>query len=224
MLNSILQDPKFQLVYDELEHKEEIPPSSRIFVNGALIPYSALLLMRRKDLLVDTRILLPIWFSVPFLVSVIRFFKNLGRKKTAKTSQYSDNEESFNEETARGKDESLEMLNAAREIEQAMVPQNHTLDSYLEELKIRWVRLIDKQARENLVEDVNSLVRDNLRQTLRVHKRYKITRENLVQLAANILDRTPSLHGLGGKDSLRTYIELYLVKLLETVRFETAKN
>ena len=100
-----------------------------------------------------------------------------------------------------------------------MIPAGHTLDSYLAELETHWSRLIDKQARANLVEELKSLVRDNLRQTLKVQKRFRITRENLIQLASSIVGRTPALQNLGGKESLRMYIELYLLKLLQTIKF-----
>lgn len=108
---------------------------------------------------------------------------------------------------------------AAREIESIVVPRGHTLDTYLNELKGHWSRLIDKKARDNLIEDVNSLIRDNLRQTLRVQKQFRITRDNLVLLAGSIMNRSPNLQDLNSKDFLRTYIELYLVKLLLTIRF-----
>ena len=215
LLDSLLEDPKFQLVYEELEQEQEIPPSSRIFIRGVMIPYSTLFLLRRRDLLADVRLLLPFWYSVPFIISIIAFFKNLVQKKrkTPPPSEGNDSDEQSHERSSR------EIINAAQELELSMVPQGHTIDTYLEELQSRWSRLIDKKARENLIIDVNTLVRDNLRQTLRVQKHYKITMENLSQLAANILNRTPTLHGLGGKDSIRTYIELYMIKLLQSPKF-----
>jgi hypothetical protein len=220
-LTSLLEDPKLQLVYDELEQAEgEIPIAARIFNRGELLPYSSLFLLKRKNLLDDTRLILPFWYSMPILSSLINFFKNLFKKrqdkKEARQNINADDEEN---EGLHDRGGAREILNAAREIEFAMVPPGQSIDGYLDELKTRWSRLISKQARDNLVEDVNSLVRDNLRHTLRVHKHYKVTRENLATLASNIVSRTPSLQTLSGKDSLRMYIELYLIKLLETVKF-----
>jgi hypothetical protein len=37
-----------------------------------------LLMINRKDLLTDTRILLPFWYSIPALTLIISFFKRLG--------------------------------------------------------------------------------------------------------------------------------------------------
>ncbi|WP_148257614.1 hypothetical protein [Leadbettera azotonutricia] len=220
-LTALLDDPKLQLIYDELEQAEgEIPIAARIFNRGEMLPYSSLFILKRKDILEDAKLLLPFWYSTPILAAIIAFFKNLFKKRQQKQeAQQNIDADDEEDEGVHSREGSREILNAAREIEFTMVPSGQSIDSYLDELKTRWSRLISKQARDNLVEDVNSLVRDNLRRTLRVHRHYKITRENLATLASNIVSRTPSLQTLSGKDSLRTYIELYLVKLLETVKF-----
>jgi hypothetical protein len=218
-LASLLEDPKLQLVYDELEQSPSgISAAARIFNKGILLPYSTLFIFKRKELMEDARILLPFWYSMPLITAIIAFFKNLmSKRKTAKEAA----EDSEDEELENDKGPSKEYLNAAREIEFLLVPPGHTINTYLNELEGRWSRLINKQARTNLVEDVNSLVRDKLRQTLRVQKHYKITRENISILADNIVNRTPSLQTLSGKDSLLTYIELYLIKLLETIKIDS---
>ena len=225
LLNSILEDPQFPIVCNEQDQGPEIPLSWKNLNPEKLIPYSTILDIRRKDVLEDARLFLPFWYSIPFIFSIIAFFKTLTNIKTTKNAEsFDDDDEEFLDEENQETGEYEEMLTEAKEIECAMVPIHHTLDSYLEELKFRWGMLIDKQARENLVEDVNSLVRDNLRQTLRVQKHYKITRENLAELAANILNRTPSLNAVNSQDSLRIYIELYLVKLLETFKINFPIN
>jgi hypothetical protein len=220
ILAAILEDPKFQLVYEETEQSGTgIPTASRIFIKGALIPYASLFLLRRRDILEDAQLLLPFWYSMPVITAIIIFFKNLFRRRNMKQESLQNHEEENEDKPVAGKANTRKLLTAAREIEFTMVPSGYTLDTYLSELETRWSRLIDKQARANLVEDINSLVRDKLRQTMRVHRRFKITRENLIQLASNIVSRTPSLQNLSGKESLRMYIELYLIKLLQTVQF-----
>jgi hypothetical protein len=216
-LMAVLGDPKLQLVYDELERSQGIPASSRIFVKGLMIPYSTLLLLNRKDLFADIRADLPFWYSMPVFSFLIMFFKSLLKKKGAKKNGRDADEEE--QETADGKENNAELRNAARAIEAVLVPPKHSLETYLGELENRWIRLIDKKARANLVEDIKALVRDNLRQTLRVQKHFKVTRETLSALASDIVSRTPSLWELGGKDSLFLYVELYLVKLMQNMKF-----
>jgi hypothetical protein len=213
-LTALLEDPKLQLVYNELEAVQDIPALSRVFIKGIMIPYSSLLLLNRKDILADIRILLPLWYSMPLLSTLIAFFKNLFKRKRSKKDGQDSADEEDQEMTA-GKENAAELWNAARTIEAVLVPPNHSLETYLDELENRWIRLIDKKARADLVEDVKSLVRDNLRQTMRVQKHFNVTRETLTTLASNIVNRTASLQGLKGKDSLLLYVELYLVKLMQ---------
>jgi hypothetical protein len=95
----------------------------------------------------------------------------------------------------------------------------HRLETYLEELENRQIRLIGKKTRADLAEDVKSLVRDNLRQTLRARKHFKVTHEPLSALAANIVNRTPSLQEPSGRDSLFLCVELCLTKLMQNMGF-----
>jgi hypothetical protein len=216
VLAAMLEDPRLRLVYDELEAAQGIPAPSRIFVRGIMVPYSSLLLLKRKELLTEIRILLPVWHSMPALSSLIAFLRGLlDRKKPQKEGRDSAGEE---EEEDTGKESARDRQNAARAIEAALVPPNHSSETYLKELENRWIQLIGKKAREDLAEDVKSLVRDNLRRTLRVQKHFTVTRETLSTLASNIVNRTPSLQEISGKDSLLLYVELYLVKLMQNMK------
>jgi hypothetical protein len=214
-LMALLKDQKLLWVYEELEQAQGIiPASSRIFSRGQLIPMNALYVLRRKDLLTDARILLPFWYSIPILSAIIAFFKGLGKKKKKQneTDDEPEDVESGNNETAG------DIRDAAKKIEAELVPKGQTLDSFLAELETRWSRLLDKQARADLVNDVNSLVRDNLRHSVRIHKTRKINQEGLEETADGIVAHTPALQSLGGQDSLRMYMELYMVKLLLNIK------
>jgi hypothetical protein len=214
---ALLEDPKLLFVYEELERTQGlIPASSRIFKSGKLIPMNALYVIRRRDLLTDAKILLPFWYSIPILTAIVAFFKNLGKKK--RRGKEVDEDIKVEEETGGEGIDARDIQNAARDIEVALVPQGQTLDEYLAELEARWIRLLNKQARQDLVEDVKSLVRDHLRQTIRIQKKKKISREGLSEMASALISRTPALRGLGGQDSLHLYMELYMVKLLLTFK------
>jgi hypothetical protein len=217
LLMTMLEDPKLLYVYEELERvQKSIPASSRIFKGGKLIPINTLYGVRRKDLLADAKIMLPFWYSVPILTAIAAFFSRLNRKR--KEKKQSEEAVETGGETAAEDEESKDIQNIARDIAKRMVPQGQDLDDYLENLESRWSRLLNKQARQNLIEDVNSLVRDNLRHSIRIHKRKKISPEGLNELAADLLVRSPALQSLGAQDSLRLYMELYMVKLLLTFK------
>ena len=217
-LTNLLEDPKLLLVYEEVEQNQNgVPPPAEIFNKGQLLPYSALFLIRRKEILADAKLILPFWYSMPIITAIIAFFKNLARKRKAVKLSPDDNANSA-EGVPEEKDPAGEIRAAAEDIEFALVPPGHTLDSYLEELESRWSRLINKQARENLIEDVKSLIRDNLRRNLKIQKNFHLTQEIINQMAVNIVTRTPALASLSGRDSLILYSELYLVKLLESTK------
>jgi len=217
-LAALLEDPKLLLVYDEMERSDNgVPPAVKIFNKGQLIPYSALLLVNRKELLSQSKIVLPFWYSMPIITAIIAFFKDLGRKRKAPRLSASPAAEEEQGSPAE-KDRAGEIRSAAGALELSLVPPGYTLDSYLEELESRWSRLIDRQARENLIEDVKSLIRDNLRRNLKLQKNFKLTQEIINQMAENIVIRTPTLASLGGRDSLILYAVLYLVKLLENIK------
>ncbi|MCL2232919.1 MAG: hypothetical protein FWB99_07570 [Treponema sp.] len=222
LLATLLEDPILALAYDEVEQSGTgIPSPARIFASGQMLPYSTLLLVQRKDLLTDAKLMLPLWYSLPILRSIAAFFKNLGKKK--KVRKAAAKEESSAEEAAEEKDRSGEIRAAAKELEAALIPAGHTIESYMDELEPRWSKIIDKQARKNLSEDVKSLLRDNLRKTLRIKRHFKLTRELVREMAQNIVTRTPALASLSGRDSLILYAELYLVKLLRNLKHENFK-
>ena len=217
-LAAVLEDPKLLLVQEEMENgPNSIPMSVRFYNKGQLLPYSSLLLMRRREMLSDTRLVLPFWYSLPIITPIIAFFKRLAKNRSApklSAAQALEGEHGPLVEIDRAR----EIRTAAEDLEIDMVPSGYTLDSYLEELENRWSRLIDKQARENLIEDVKSLIRDNLRRNLKIQKNFSMSREAISQLATNIVLRTPTLVTLSGRESLILYAELYLLKLLEHIK------
>jgi len=218
VLTAVLEDPKLPLVYDEIEHNQAgVPPSVRFFSKGMLLPYSTLLLILRKEILTDTKLLLPFWYTLPIISPIIAFFKNLSKRRSPPkllSGSDSDGGSGFKDEKSSVK----EIRAAAEELEFSLVPSEYTITSYSEELENRWSRLIDRQARENLIEDVKSLIRDNLRQHLKLQKNFRITHETIHEMAENMVTRTPTLATLSGRESLILYSELYLVKLLKNIK------
>ncbi|GHV94422.1 hypothetical protein AGMMS50293_07420 [Spirochaetia bacterium] len=214
-LISLLDDEKLLWVYEELERSQEIPLSSRIFKSGKLLPMNALYVLRRKDMLADAKILLPFWYSIPVLSGIIAFFKKLGKKKKKQTENTTDTSELF--EIAGNDMRALQ--NAAKTIAAILVPQGQTIDNYLDELAGRWSRLLDKKARENLIEDVRTLARDALRFESRTRKIKQLTEATLNELALSLISHNQTLSGLANQEALRLFIELYMAKLLINFKF-----
>ena len=220
LLPILLEDPKVSLAYDEAEQSAiGVPAPARIFARGQLLPYSSLLLIHRKEFLADTKLMLPLLYSLPILSAIAAFFRRLSKKrKPARSSAVSAPVEDAGEVILDVKDRGGELRAAAQKLESVIVPAGYTIESYMEELENRWSKLIDSQARKNLIEDVRSLIRDNFRRMLRVKKQFRITRETLSQMAQHIVSHTPAIATLSGRDSLVLYAELYLIKLMRNLK------
>ncbi|MDR1178789.1 MAG: hypothetical protein LBK64_08170, partial [Spirochaetaceae bacterium] len=221
-LGAVLGDQKLYLAYCELEKTQGgIPESSRIYADGVLIPLASLLLIRRKDLLTDTRILLPFWYTVPIISEIIAIFKNWGKQRKLKKMRR-QKKEAGDEDMLPAKQSALQqhrLKAAAQELRDSLIPEGHTLDSYLDLLHDRWNRLLGKQAKKNLTEDIHSLIRDRLRHTLRMQPNAALTGSSLAKMADKIISDTPALYRLSAQDSLKLYIQLYMTKIILNIKF-----
>ncbi|MDR2019205.1 MAG: hypothetical protein LBQ14_00390 [Treponema sp.] len=208
VLAAVLQDQKLYMVCEELERNQAFNESFRLFNKGVLIPLSALLLVKRKELLADARIMLPFWYHFPLIAAILAFFKSLKQRRLQKKD--GGGEDKAGEESRDGDEAARE---AAQKIVETYVPRGKTLDSCLAETASRWSKLLDKRARQNLIEDVNLLIRDRLRHTLRLQHGGRVTVNFIDTLAAKIQE-TPSLMRISDKNALGIYIQLYIVKLM----------
>jgi hypothetical protein len=210
-LAAMLEDRKLLWVSEETESLQDVPPQLRFFKSGKLLPLSVLYGIRRKDILTDTKMLLPFWYSTPILTAIIAFFRKLaGKKKRQPVEAETEMEE--------GTKDAGEIHNIAESIMETLVPVGQTLDNYLEELESRWNKLLDAQFRQNLNDDIQALVRDNMRKIIRIHKSKKLPRKSLDEITNRLISSTPALHSLSSQDSLHLYIELLMVKMMLTIK------
>ncbi len=217
VLAALLEDNKLYLTYVETE---QIPEAQQIFRNSVLIPMSELLLLQRKALLTDTKILLPFWHSIPIITMIIAFFKNLGKKRARRKQEEQEKIPTgeVQEESSDKKDAQKNRLKqSAEEFIMVNVPDDKTLDSFLGELQKKWNRLLHEQARNDLVEDVNALIRDRVRRMLRIQQNGILTEETINRMTSNIIADTPALQQFKG-DALTLYIQLYIAKLVTNIR------
>ncbi|GHV84792.1 hypothetical protein AGMMS50230_04000 [Spirochaetia bacterium] len=207
VLKALLGDRKLYLVHEEMKNsKRSIPESSRLFDRDELLPLRVLLLLKRRQLLSDTKLLMPFWYTLPIISQLAAFFMNLWKKKKVTRDEkevYKEKEDPMRER----------LRNTALEAKVHLVPENQTLDSYLDELSSRWRKLLNKQAWDNLVEDVNSLIRDRLRNILRIQKHNTVNRSTLDKLTTSIINSSAGLQKISDQKALFLYIKVYLVKL-----------
>lgn len=217
ILANLLREHLLPLVYTEALSKNEAPPElARLFYKGEIAPVEELLDLQRKTLLVDARMLLPFWYSVPILASLARLFRRLGQK-SAKRSVRPKQAEKKNEAAAAAKapaaDRRAEFAAAAAKVAKSLTPAGYSLEEYLVELEGRWNTQITHESKHDLTEDVNSLVRDYLRGVLRTMRGSTFTLERVKNLAATLAD-SPTLMRIKNHQALELYIQLYMTKVL----------
>ena len=103
---------------------------------------------------------------------------------------------------------------AAASIEKILVPPDSSLDSELTSYLNEWNHLLDKEAKKNLTEDVNSLIRDYLRKILRTASPGSFTAERINELAETLV-KTPALQKINDHANLHMYIQLYMLRLIK---------
>lgn len=182
---------------------------SRVFPQGRLAPYSKLLLLQRAELLRDTKILLPFWYSIPILYGIVSFFK---RKRIKKVDDFKSLEEAKVESEKSIPKPSLQ--EKAKNLEEEFLPKDLNYDEAMRRYLGNWNQNLSEVLRNNLTEDVNSLIRDYVRSLQRAISITTLDAERIRQMAKRITN-TPSLQKISDKKSLQKYCELYILKLLQ---------
>ena len=193
---SIIADPRL----NEIQAME----INRIFPTGKPAAYSEILMLSRHEILSDTKILLPFWYTIPIISSIIAFFKR--KKKTPQPAQPEKKETAYKKPKQRLKD-------AAEKISAEFIPEGMTLDRTLEKALDEWNHTLGHPARENLTEDVNALIRDYLRGINRTLSFSSFTADRVRSLAKTLME-SPGLLKIKERKALQDYTELYIIKLV----------
>jgi len=202
-------------------------------VESILRPFDELLGLSRAKLLKDVRLYLPFWQTMPLVSGIVRFFRRLGRgrKKIRADGQapppaasarvvLGQPETAVEEKGAGGAKDKVQktnLLQYKRSIQALIshyVPLGKSIDVTLEELAEKWNPLYDPRAKKNLVEDVNSLVRDFLRP---VRRSFLVQPPDIkrIHALAEQLSTSKSLAKIKKREVLKNYIELYMVRSLD---------
>ncbi len=218
VLYALLTSNFLPLVHYETRSSQE-PVSERInlFINGKLIPYSELLMLNKQKLLTDAKILLPFWYTIPILSWIIALLFRRPKRKNQqknqspeKTPTQKDEDDSERHQNTKKK----ELKNAALEIEKILVPEGSTIEQELKANLQVWNKMLNKQSREHLTEDVNSLIRDYMRTVLRTMRSSSFTAERIKELSQTLIN-TPSLQTIRDKKELDTYVQLFMIQFVK---------
>ncbi len=196
----------------------------RIFDHGRLLSHAALLMLNRQQLLTDTKIMLPFWYTIPILSAIIALFRRPRSKKprpvarkTAAKTVYEDSAPSGGQDSRAIKQQRKdELKKAALAIQKRLVPADSTLEKEISARLDLWNRTLDSQQKDNLTEDVNSLIRDYIRRIVKTIRAANFDMARVDNLATTLVD-TPGLMKIKNRDALLDYVKLYIVSLLKNI-------
>ena len=226
VLYAILQAGFLRSLYQEMRGMSELVTGHiHLFTDGQLSPYSELLLISKEEIVTDAKIMLPVWYTIPGISWFMSLFmappKQKQKKKTAQSTQkkiFAENEVPQFSSIDYSRDAQVsrkeELKKAAEDAEKKYVPEGSTLERELHSYEQTWNKMLSPQARENLTEDVNSLIRDYMRKILKTLRANNFTPERIRNLADTLV-KTPNMQKIKDHAELHMYIQLYMIKLIK---------
>ncbi len=203
------------------EHDDDNLEGFRLFVDGKLLPYSELLMLKNSKIMSNAKSRLPFYYTMPVISWIVSLFsaKKKEKKQSSSTTKASstnileeiDSAEKKNSGSKLTKTQALAAN--AKEIAKDLVPEGSSLDRELNYLTKQWNKMISKDAYNNLTEDVNSLIRDYTRRVVKTLSATSFTKERVENLAKTLVN-TPNMQKINEEKALTEYVTLYILRLV----------
>ncbi len=200
------------------ETNEDNMDGFRLFVDGKLLPYSDLLMLRNSKIFSNAKSRLPFYYTLPIISWIMSLFSGKSKEKKKAVTNTVIEKNPFEEETKKADSGSKQtktqaLASNAKEIAKDLVPEGSTLDRELNYLTKQWNKMISKEAYNNLTEDVNSLIRDYTRRVVKTLSATSFTRERVENLAKTLVS-TPNMQKIKEEKALTEYVVLYILRLV----------
>ncbi len=182
---------------------------------STMMPWRVILSLDRERLLKDAKLRLPLWMLIPIIRGIVRLFM----KKRPKRSEASASDAAAMAPSAATSVQSrAEQLKEYKEkitqlTNRYLTSSGQSPQARLEELHKQWNPLIEKQARTNLVEDVQSLCRDTLRKMRLTARKIPPTPERIRELSTRIAGNS-AFDRIRDRQAFQSYLELYMLQIL----------
>lgn len=216
---SILSSSFMQaLILDKKINDTQAGEIARLYPDGKLAAYGDILMLNRVELLNDAKILLPFYYTLPVISSIISFFMGQKKDKNKKDKKQDAkaNIELKDIDTRRPKKKKkITFRDVAQSLKKEMVPSGLSLEEALQKYLDLWNTTINKKARDNLTEDVNAFIRDYMRGIQRSLPVSSFDQKRVQELAKTVVESN-SLAKIKDKRALLAYCELYILKIAET--------
>ena len=201
------------------ENNDDNIEGFRLFVDGKLLPYSDLLMLKNSKIYANARSRLPFYYTLPVISWIMSLFNGRSKDKKRATSSAVTTKNPFEEEEEKKSDTGPKLTKTqalaknAKEISKDLIPEGSTLDRELNYLTKQWNKMISKEAYNNLTEDVNSLIRDYTRRVVKTLSATSFTRERVENLAKTLVN-TPNMQKIKEEKALTEYVILYMLRLV----------
>ena len=200
------------------EHEEDSLEGFRLFVDGKLLPYSDLLMLKNSKILANAKSRLPFYYTLPVISWIMSLFSGRNKEKKRASTTVIVEKNPFEEEEKKTdsgpkQTKTQALASNAKAIAKDLVPEGSTLDRELNYLTKQWNKMISKEAYNNLTEDVNSLIRDYTRRVVKTLSATSFTKERVENLAKTLVN-TPNMQKIKEDKALTEYVILYMLRLV----------
>ncbi|OJF76747.1 MAG: hypothetical protein BKP49_05325 [Treponema sp. CETP13] len=219
VLYSLLHSNFLSLVHFESQSSnQQNTKIINLFSNGKLLPYSQLLMLSRQEMVTDTKIMLPFWYTIPVIswIAKLLFMGSSSKRKNKDNKIQKKNELNFSKSSRNKFSGKNDLRGGALNLEKDLVDPGSTLERELISYEHEWNRLLNKKANENLTEDVNAYIRDYLRRTLRTLQGSTFSKTRINAIAKTLIT-SPGLQNIPEKEALEMYIKLYIIKIIKNI-------
>ncbi len=181
--------------------------------------YSEIFNLDRKKILQEAKLMVPMWKSNKFLKGLVLFLVGLfgGKKSKKKVKKKNKNKKSAPPEDEFQKVTENTYTESIRNLKSEIIGDSESIEIAMNDYSKKWNPLFDEVAKQNLVEDVNSLIRDYIRKMKRSLISNPPDRSRVENMAEKLIIND-AFEKISDKYSLQRYIELYIIKTLENVK------
>lgn len=217
------------LVADGVDHPTAVRERALGLVdttNDRLRPWSDILEIPRSICYQDARLQLPAWMLIPIVRGIVRLMRRMfrtgarhrrPRPRTGRSSPAPSAAEQRSSSGSGDREARKERFRAVvEELQREYLAEHQSAEARLQELARQWNPLIEPVARENLVEDVNSLCRDTIRRMRLVRTLEPPTPERIEELARRIAGNS-TFDRIKRRATFETYLRLYMLTVLRRV-------
>ena len=165
------------------------------------------------SVLANAKIFLPFCYSIPIVSHIIGFFMRGPKKKKNEAEAEEIKDTRSTNKNIRPATKREAIIQAAKTIENDLVPEGSTVDRELDSYCKQWNKLISPDAHRQLTEDVNALIRSYMRRVIHTISAQTFTVERVRSLAEALI-KTPNMQKITEQESLFMYVQLYILRLI----------